>query len=323
MKRRPAKRSGALELWDVRTVQLADGGDDGARLHLGETLVVLAHSDGPHAVLVVPLDGDDFGLPAHMVVQAVFGHHAGEVAPQLGLFGEEVRPLVAGLEAVAVEVVGHVDARPGIAVLPPCSTRASVLLHDGERNVGLLQPNTGQDSRFAAADDDHRHLRGTVGVQRSRPARVDALEVHLLGEQRQVVVGHTFADRPVHHFPDELGRQRGRLGAAAVAIVGDHRKRLGPCPRFVFVGHEALNLVEKDPGRFEVADEVWVAGDVHQRQQQSRDADLLERGGNVGGGGGERLARVAAAHQDRSFRIIAERLRRKPGLRYAGFRNCF
>src|SRR6202012_4627796 len=172
MKRRPAKAVRALYLWDVRTVELTDGGDDGARLHLGETLVVLAHSDGPDAVLVVPLGGDDFGLPAHMVVQAVLGHHAGEVAPQLGLFGEEVRPLVAGLEAVAVEMVGHVDARSGIAVLPPGSTRTSVLLHDGERNVGLLQPNTGQDSRFAAPYDDHRHLRGTVGVQRSRPARV-------------------------------------------------------------------------------------------------------------------------------------------------------
>ena len=35
------------------------------------------------------------------------------------------------------------------------------------------------------------------------------------------------------------------------------------------------------------------------------------------------MARVAAAHQERSFRIIGERLRRKPGLRYAGFRNWF
>ena len=145
--------------------------------------------------------GDDFGLPAHMVVQAVLGHQAGEVALQLGLFGEEVRPLVAGLEAVAVEVVGHVDARPGIAVLPPCSTRASVLLHDGERNVGLLQPNTGQDSRFAAADDDHRNLRGTVGVQWSRPARVDAPEVHLLGEQRPGSRRARFRRPPSPSFP--------------------------------------------------------------------------------------------------------------------------
>ncbi len=246
-------------------------------------------------------------------------HHAAEVALQLGLFGEEMRPVIAGLEAVAVEVVGDVDARARIAVLPPCSTRAGVLLHDGERNVGLPQANTGQDSRFAAADDDHRHLRGAVGVQRSRPARIDALEVHLLGEQRQIVVGHAFADRPVHHFPDQLGRQRRRLGAAAVAIVGDHRQRLGAGPGLVFVGHEALNLVEEDPGGFEVADEAGIAGDVHQRQEQRRDADLLERGGNVGGGGGERLARVAAAHQGRSFRIIAEHLRRKPDYDTQGF----
>ena len=37
-------------------------------------------------------------------------------------------------------------------------------------------------------------------------ARVGTLEVHLLEEQRQVVIRHVLADRPVHHLPDELRR---------------------------------------------------------------------------------------------------------------------
>src|ERR1700722_17693137 len=101
MKRRSAKRLRALELWDVGTVELTHGGDDGACLHLGETLVFLAHRDGPDAVLVVSLSGDDFGLPAPTLVQAGVGVYAGEVALKPGLFGEDLRPLVAGLEAVA------------------------------------------------------------------------------------------------------------------------------------------------------------------------------------------------------------------------------
>ena len=55
-----------------------------------------------------------------------------KVGVQFGLFGEEVRPLIGGLEAVAVEVVGHVDPRTGIRVLVPRAADARVLLDDGQ-----------------------------------------------------------------------------------------------------------------------------------------------------------------------------------------------
>ena len=107
-------------------------------------------------------------------------------------------------------------------------------------------------------------MRGVVGVQRLRPARVDAVEVHLLGQQRQVVVGHRFAGRPVHHLLDEFGGERVEFWAAAIAIVDDHRQRFGAGSGLVVVGHEPLDLVEKDAGLLEVADEAGVAGDMHQ-----------------------------------------------------------
>jgi hypothetical protein len=151
-----------------------------------------------------------------------------------------------------------------------------------------------------------------VGVQRLGSTRIEAVEVHFFCQQRQIVVGHAFADRPVHHFLDQLPRQRSGLRAATVAIVGDDRQRLRPRPGFVLLGHEPLDLVEEDPGGFEVTDEAGIAGDVHQGQQQRRDADLFERRGDVGSGSAEGLARVTAAHRERSFRVIAERLRRKP-----------
>ena len=68
-------------------------------------------------------------------------------------------PVVARLEGVAVEVVADVDTRAGVAVLLPGSTRAGVLLEDGERDAGLPQSNTGKQSRLPAADDDHWELR--------------------------------------------------------------------------------------------------------------------------------------------------------------------
>ena len=249
----------------------------------------------------------------------MFVDHPTEVALQLGLFGKEMRPVIAGLEAVAVEVVGDVNTRTRIAVLPPRSTGAGVLLEDGERNVGLPQPNTRQDSGLAATDDDYRQLRGAIGIQRGRPARIDTLEIHFLEEQRQVAVRHALAGRPVHHLPDELRRKRSWLRAAAVAIVGDHRQRFRAGAGLVFLGHEALDFVEEDPGGFEVAHEAGITGDVHQRQEQRGNADLLECSGNVGGGGGERLARVTTAHQGDPFASSMSACDQRPDYDTQGF----
>ncbi len=100
------------------------------------------------------------------------------------------------------------------------------------------------------------------------------------------------AGRPVEHLRNEVATQRHRAGAAAVPIVGEDRQRQRARLGLVLFGHEALHLVEEHPGLLEVADEARVAGDVHQRQQQRGDTDLLQRGGDLGVRRCERLAGI-------------------------------
>ena len=112
------------------------------------------------AVVVVPGRLGDLGLPQHMAADVVLVHHALEIRLQFGLFGEEVRPLIGRLEAVAVEVVGHVDPRAGVGVLVPGAADARVLLDDRERDAGLLEPDPRQQSRLTASDDDDGEVVG-------------------------------------------------------------------------------------------------------------------------------------------------------------------
>ena len=100
---------------------------------------------------------------------------AWKYALELGLLGEELRPVVARLEAVAVEVVADVDPGARVGVLPPGAADPGVLLHDGEGDAGLLQPDAGQQSRLAAADDhDREGVPGRRVAGRLDPAGVGA-----------------------------------------------------------------------------------------------------------------------------------------------------
>jgi len=76
-----------------------------------------------------------------MPADVVLVHHGLEVRLQFGLLGEEVRPLIGRLEAVAIKVVSDIDAGARIGVLPPGPADAFVLLDDGERDARLLQSN--------------------------------------------------------------------------------------------------------------------------------------------------------------------------------------
>jgi hypothetical protein len=173
--------------------------------------------------VVAPLGRDDIGVPKYVLGQVVLVHHLGEIGLQLVLLGEEVRPIVVGLEAVAIEMVCDVDAGAGIAVLPPRSPGSGVLLHDGEGYVGLFEADPGQDAGFAASDDEDRHLGGGLDRQGRRTAGIGAVEIHLLQDEGQVVVAHVLAGHPVHHFPNESGAQRLWPRATAVSILCDHR----------------------------------------------------------------------------------------------------
>ena len=139
----------------VGSVELPDGADDRARRQRRRRPSVGSARRTVHVdVASSQVDFGDLGLPPHVRPDAVLVHHAFEVGLQFGLFGEEVRPLVGRLEAVAVEVISDVDPRARVGVLVPGAADARVLLDDGERNAGLLEPDGGEQSRLAAADDD-------------------------------------------------------------------------------------------------------------------------------------------------------------------------
>ena len=197
---------------------------------------------------------------------------------QLRLLGEEVCPLVGGFKAIAVEVISDVYPSSGIGVLPPRPADACVLFDDGERDTGFLQPNSGQQAGFAAADDDDGKLVPCGHPERRAGAGVAAVELHLLEQHRNVFLGHRLAHQPLHHLVQQLGADRFGIGAAAVTVVGDDLQRDLADGGLVLFGHVALHLVQEQPGRLQLAaDQLGVAGHVHQRQHQRRNADVDQR----------------------------------------------
>jgi hypothetical protein len=286
------------DLRDVRPVQLAHGRDDrpGGQGRLGPVLG--ADPDRPCAVRLVPPRPEDLGLPPDVGPDAVLVHHRLEVGLELRLLREEFRPGIAGLEAVAVEVVADVHPRPGVGVLPPGTTDTGVLLDDGERDAGLLQPDAGQQARLPAPDDDDGKGLPRRGVSpHSDAPGVAPVELHLLHEHRDVLVGYLLAHQPGHHFVQQFGRDRLRLGAAAVAVVADDLESEGPRLGLVLFGHVALDLVEEETRRPQPSpNEVGVPGHVDEREQQRRNADVLQGRGDVLVGCGERLTCVRVAH---------------------------
>jgi hypothetical protein len=222
-------------------------------------------------------------------------HNRLEVGLQLGLLGEEVRPLIGRLEAVAVEVIADVDAGTRIGVLPPRPTDAGVLLDDRERDAGLFQPNARQEAGFPAADDHHRKVIGRGAPDRPSVA---AVELHLLEQHRHVLGRNRLANQPLHHLLQQLRADRLGFRAAAVAVVGDHLQRDLAHRGLVLLGHVALHLVEEQPRGLEVAaNQAWVARHVDQRQHQRRDADIQQRLRDLVVGCRKRLPCMWVAHR--------------------------
>src|ERR1700752_272196 len=101
----------------------------------------------------------------YVLGQVMLVQDLGEIVLQLVLLGEEVRPIVVGFEAIAIEMVSDVDAGAGIAVLPPRSAGSRVLLHEGEGDVALFEAEPGKNAGFAAPDDEDRQIGGGVDRQ--------------------------------------------------------------------------------------------------------------------------------------------------------------
>ena len=215
-------------------------------------------------------------------------HDVVEVLLQLRLAGEELRPVVGGFEAVAVEVITDVHPRAGIAVLPPGSADSGILFDDRERHPGLLEADRGEQAGLAGPDHDDTELapRARVGTQWGI-AGVAAVEAHLFEHHRHVLARHLRRDQPFHHRFDQCRVDRPRLGAAAVAVVPDDVERQGAGVGPVLLGHEALHLVEEDAGRSDrsLQDRPayrFVVGHMHAGEQQCGNRDVLQGGLDLG-----------------------------------------
>ena len=295
---RPGKGVGALDHRQVRAVELAH-----SRYHGPSHQDVLGAVRGPGAHRpcrgrVVPGRTEDFGLPPHVGLDPVLVHDPLEVALQLGLLGVVLGPVVAGLEAVTVEVVADVDPGPGVGVLPPGAAHSGVLLHDGEGDAGLRQPDAGQQTGLPTPNDHHWEGGPVVWVaSRLHPAGIATVELHLLHQERDVLGGDVLAHQPSHHLLEEFGGHGLRLGTAAVAVVPDDLEGQGPGLVLVLLGHVALHLVEEQAGRPQPApDDLGVAGHVDQREEQRGDAYVQQGGRDLLISGVERLACMGVAH---------------------------
>ena len=201
---------------------------------------------------------------------------------ELGLLREVLRPVVGGLERVAVEVAADVDSCARVAVVPPRAARPAALLDDRERDPRLREADAREQARLRRTRSRRRARRPSPSAGISSPQRdragVGPVEMEILEEHLGDVVGDRLAGEELHHLVEHLGRRWCREHAAGVAVraiagsgptadLGLHR-----------LGHVALVLVEHRALRAELAaDPRRVAGHVHQRAQQRRDAHVLER----------------------------------------------
>ncbi len=262
----------------VRTVELSDGADDRARREFGDRAVAIARQDRPRRCGVIPRSLGHLGFPADVRRDVVLVHHALEIGLQLRLFGEEVRPVIGRLEAVAVEMITDVDPCAGVGVLVPGAPDPCVLLHDGERNAGFLEPDPRQQAGFTASDHDHFEVLAGGLPHRARRPGVSTVELHFLEHHRHVLGRHLFAHQPLHHLVQQLGADGLRLRATAVAVVGDDPQCDLADGGLVLFGHVSLHLVEEQARRLQIAaDQLGIAGHVHQRQHQGRNADIEQR----------------------------------------------
>ena len=192
-----------------------------------------------------------------------------------------------------------VDARAGVAVLPPGAAGTAVLLDDRERQSRLLQTDARQQAGLATPDDDHgragAHLVGDLVTPCDR-AGVRTVEVKVLDEHRDDVLGYWPARQKRHHLVDQVVGRRRWEDASGVAERGDRGERQTPGLGHVLLGHRRLVVVEcRRTGPQVSADPRRITGHVHERAEQGRDAHVLEHGRDGGVVVGERSPGVRIA----------------------------
>ena len=136
-----------------RPVQLTDGRYDRVRGELDFRTIFIARRDVPDILRFIETGFFDLRVEANVTADVVLVGAACQIEVQAVSFRIEMRPFVARLEGVGIEMVRRVDAAAGIVVLVPGPAAGVVLLDDRERDAGLLQLDRGQDTRHAGTDN--------------------------------------------------------------------------------------------------------------------------------------------------------------------------
>ena len=143
----------ALDVGHGRDVQRPGAPDHDARAHLR----AVGDPDGP--ARAVPFQVGDLRAEADAVAEAVAVGDVLQVRPDLGLAGEQPRPVRVGGEGERVEVALHVAGAAGVGVVAPGAAEALPLLqHQEVGAAGLGQPHRRPQPGEPAADDDDVHV---------------------------------------------------------------------------------------------------------------------------------------------------------------------
>ena len=312
VERRSGERLAALDLRQLRAVELTDGADDRVGRDGPLVAVGVDRAHRPRRRVLVPLDRGHLGVEADVRADAELVDALAEVLVELGARAVVERPVVALGERVAVVVVRDVDPAPGIAVLQPGAADVGVLVQHDVRHVGLGQAVGGDDAGHAGADDDDLEVAVRVDVVLVPPGRPQVgRQGQLLAHHRQVLVDLLAAGHVLEDVLEGGAGRHGRRDAAAVA-ERDERLQRQLADGLLLLGRQAA-LVIAHQQRVDAqvgAQQRVVARDVGERRQQGREVGHLERGAQLVVGGGDRLDGAGQGHDACSPRISSVLSRR-------------
>ena len=100
----------------------------------------------PHQTGFIPTQRKYFFAETDMLAQARALDIALDIGFDLIALGEEMVPVIVIVERIGVEMVGGIDADPGIGIFIPGAANIVILLDDREGNAGFLHLDTHADA---------------------------------------------------------------------------------------------------------------------------------------------------------------------------------
>ena len=268
-----------LDVGHARAVQLAHGRDHGVGLNYAPDAGLVAHRDLPEGPGFVPVEGLDLGLEGDLAAQVIAIGHAAEVLQQDRLGGEVLRPVVVGLKAVGVDVVGGVHPATRIGVLEPGAADVGVLVEDLVAHASLAEANAGEQAGHAGADDEDVHLRGAGLEARRFPDRrlgIGLGQAELVAEKVGVALRDLRAGHKAHHPAQGGGGGLVSPAAALAEPIDQGDLRLGQELLLLGIRNTCVAPRQRDIGGGPFgAQPMVLASQVHKRGLQ---------GGLVSGG---------------------------------------